>query len=297
VLRICTESAEGKHDPDHLESLSSPAGTGKQVSGSTDPTVSSQLTPSHGERPNKPDLATTLRTIPALLSKVLNYFRKMVKRVTYSRKRCVKDDVELAQNHDSSSSSSSSKRHRTNATDEIRSPPSLSKETHEMTTSASNRDLRSPDSPTSVSDVGTDALTLIGSAKTSVFDRDLKKQQPTDTKQSNIYGSREEFVETTKDRKRWKQHSASPRNTQLPTPPAEAQKSIKDDQDTNGSTMKHAAKSKVPIEISRPSERSVKNGHPTKAYQPKSYTSKQTSAPSRNVLGKYLSQESQEVQK
>ncbi|KAF1841679.1 uncharacterized protein K460DRAFT_388558 [Cucurbitaria berberidis CBS 394.84] len=204
--------------------------------------------------------------------------------------------------------SDSRKRYKTDDSDELRLPPSPPPSRGEKTSSLLKKTLKAFGGPISVPE----PEMIVDSAPQSsnrlaVFDKVLKERfQASKQKQQNIYGSREDFEETRKSGKKWKQPDPKPRNGHLPTPPAEIQRQAH--QEPRKSHMMPTADSRavgpatkrqtsfVPTETSRLFEKVIKNEQPKLPYEPKVYKDERTPAPRRTILGHGLLKKSKEAQ-
>ncbi|KAH7402699.1 hypothetical protein BKA66DRAFT_7035 [Pyrenochaeta sp. MPI-SDFR-AT-0127] len=228
----------------------------------------------------------------------------MVKR-TYSQRdrwRPAHEHQRLLNNDDSK------KRHKANDSDELylpTPPPSRG----EKMSSLLKKGLKSFSGPISIPDeeVATDAVQK-SSNRYPAFDNILKKRyQNGNPKPHNIYGSREDFVVTMNDRTKRTQQDRSPRNSHLPSPPAEIQKKAQQEVCKTETTRKTATLAVQPAartqsavkavpHTSRLSERAVEDEQPKHAYESNVYMAEKTPAPHRGIVGNRLLKRSMEAQ-
>ncbi|CAO2657311.1 Nn.00g034370.m01.CDS01 [Neocucurbitaria sp. VM-36] len=125
-----------------------------------------------------------------------------------------------------SSHNDNRKRPRIDNLDELRLPPTPPPSRGEKSSSLLQKSLKVFDGPISIPEDDLNAKsTPKSTSRLPVFDKVLNEpRQAAITKQPNIYGSREDFAETMKSGKQWKQHDSKPSKSYLPTPPAEVQK-------------------------------------------------------------------------
>jgi hypothetical protein len=239
-------------------------------------------------------LSTTPPAILAIIAKVLEFFRKMARKVTYGKrdngKRPLPYDNDSAHEDDNS-------RKRSKTDDELeklRFPGRLPKKS-----SLLKKSLHS--GPVSFSNDDGD---IEPPKKKSVFDKVLSagRHQAAKPGQNRIHGDRKDFAELMQKDQRSKEYK---RNSYLPTPPAEAERKAHQQarrdatfSHTNGSASKGGLKASAaaPTQTSQHFAKVIKNEQPKQPYQPKAYKAEAILAPRRNILGGRLSRSSKEAE-
>ena len=242
-------------------------------------------------------LSTALFAILALIEKVLEFCRKMVKKITYSRrhpekKRQAPFDFDLTHEDESDR-----KRTKVNGeSDESQLPTPPSGRQGKKAPASKNGAFSGPVSIPE--DMDLEPLAESGK-NLRVFKKVLNsgRYQAARPHDDNIQEDREQFVEMLMNGRKRKSH--------LPTPPAEAQKKAHQqtrEGDTamqlNGSAVKGELKSLKASPTSRTSqlfERIIKNEQPRVPYQPRAYRAAETAAPRKTIDGDLLSRNSREA--
>ena len=232
----------------------------------------------------------------------MDFFRKMAKKITYSRrpdnKRRVPSDNDSIQddprNH---------KRPKADGSHELHLPPTPPPGKGEKKHSLLKKNLRFG-GPTSVPDEHMDVeMAPVSRKNLAVFDKVFGRQyQPAKLKQNNIHGSREEFAATMKNANRPKNYDSRPRGSYLPTPPAEAQRKAHEEAsrhlDFSGANGAAAKSANMTLNESKSltyKSRGVKDKQPKEPYQAKAYIADEIAAPRRTIDGNRLSKSSCEA--
>jgi hypothetical protein len=226
--------------------------------------------------------------ILAIISKVLEFFRKMVRKVTYGKRPGGNDKRPLPYDIDSAIENDDSRKRSKTDDDELeklRFPGRQAKKS-----SLLKKSLHS--GPVSFSNDDDGDIDPAPKKRTNVFDKVLKKGQyqaeKPDQSQIQIY----------QDRKR---------NSYLPTPPAEAERKAHQQarRDATFSCAKGIAsnggpktsnKPATPAQTSQLFERVIEDEQPKQPYKPKAYKADETAAPRRDIMGDRLSSKSKEAE-
>jgi hypothetical protein len=225
--------------------------------------------------------------ILAIISKVLEFFRKMVRKVTYGKRPGGNDKRPLPYDIDSAIENDDSRKRSKTDDDELeklrfpgrqaKKSSLLKKSLHSGPVSFSNDDGDIDPAP---------------KKRTNVFDKVLKegRYQAEMPDQS--------LIQIYQDRKR---------NSYLPTPPAEAQRKAHQQarRDATFSRSKGIAsnggpktsnKPATPAQTSQLFERVIEDEQPKQAYKPKAYKADETAAPRKDITGDRLSSKSKEAE-
>jgi hypothetical protein len=263
------------------------------------PTASRRFHFPHLIRRSTPVLSTTPHAIFVIISKVLEFFRKMGKKVTYGKsdngKRHLPCDTDSAHEHEDS-------RKRSKTDDELeklRFPGRQAKKS-----SLLKKSLHS--GPVSFTNEDGD---IEPPKKKNVFDKVLSegRYQAAKPGQVRFSGDRNGFAGLMRKNQRSEEHEGRKRNSYLPTPPADAERKAHQQtrrdttfSHTNGSAskggLKTPSKSATPTQTSQLFERVIKYEQPKQPYQPKAYKADETPAPAMDILGGRLPEKSKEAE-
>jgi hypothetical protein len=225
--------------------------------------------------------------ILAIVSKVLEFFRNMVKKVTYGKRPGGNDKRPLPYDIDSAHENDENRKRNKSDDDELeklrfpgrqaKKSSLLKKSLHSGPVSFSNDDEDIDPAP---------------KKNKSVFDKVLKEGRYQVAKpeqiQTRLYGDRK-------------------RNTYLPTPPAEAERKAHQQARrdatfsrangiaSNGG-LKTPNKPATPAQTSHLFQRIIEDEQPKQPYKPKAYKADETAAPRRNIIGDRLSSKSKEAE-
>jgi hypothetical protein len=199
------------------------------------------------------------------------------------------------------------KRSKSGDDDELRLPDDRRSKTPQKAHYLLKRGLLKYGGPTSLpDDEGDMEIEQESNKDLSIWDKVLKsKHNSVRQKQRNIYGSREDFEETMKDKTSTKKSDNVPSKSYLPTPPSELQK--KQGQhlnrffpNLNGAAAKLVPSPKTsttkPTATPKPANKIAQKDELKQTYIAKQYESDKVSAPRKNILGVRLSSMSTEAE-